>query len=1020
MHREEEEEEEDGGRRDCCSSNIDMKIKTSMIPWTCHTNWLVSHGSFHASVTVESSDSPITQSDDPDSTPRKSPVVLMPQGPDSGPCEIKICFEQKYEICQIYVRSTARVYEVYYANSPQSSSEYLCTVRCGVAERDEKLLQATSIEDVAEERGEFVSGELTEETDGHSILTSEDDWVNIKVPEVGSSSLSDKTNINRVENVQDLYEATAQISDADPCSSLTIRLLSLQDKGHVYVDEVYVFVDPIESTGSGNEAVLASNSAQSSLMAMFVPTLLQLSKSSVRQVQDKSTSNEVLKDDNMENGSRKIDEINVGMEINKVDQHYVKSKELDEARADSVEPQQPTSTVNTEKSSERIHVNDLPLGHLERTLEQLISRVSRVEDICLRFEEQMLKPIENMEARLQQVENQLEKLAQNSRASDLPHCTRISAPEFLSSDSNSSSFYNDQSDYPPSGPDLPRNAKFQQVENQLEKLAKNSRDAGLPHCTRISAPEFLSSESNSSSFYNDQSDYSPSGPDLPRDAKFQPSLVVTAPDFSCGEDDEEDNDDLKPLKESPCIKPKKTLSVDDALAAALSGFLSTAKVHPSSKVDEENQHQGHAAYCQNKAQEYPDAENGNMESLQYTQILTVKAPDFPIDGIDEEKHLNYVKSSSDMASANEEKGHDNEMVPPSTQSKSIFTSADSCDLNGFFGNGHLSESSELNTIGSSIDGDIGSDSAADLAKGSVETDDPQIYDKTNPRITISLDNDVKDIETEKVLDRGSESVSDDVPNESESSCASLLDFEFPILEVKFTSDVTSFTKTPLEALLGGAAESNILALSVHDSDDDDGSSEQTNAGNESSDLLPSNDLLVDFGISSADGCSNLLDESHKVFTPSSPELNMSTLVVGFILRFYTLFSSISFLYCLGVSLKDLCGTSNKLSLTRNVLCSKCKGKGSKSFAFGKLKMPKSVKCSGYKQYRPEVSIREPAPCMIHQTQLCYSDCKVTSETISNKDHSLRPQYKLEYVVPGQSKTVEGSTDMQEGMQCAQQ
>ncbi|PNX84263.1 hypothetical protein L195_g040320, partial [Trifolium pratense] len=73
----------------------------------------------------------------------------------------------------------------------------------------------------------------------------------------------------------DLFEATAEINDANPCISVSIRLLSLQSKGSVCVDEIYVFGDPVDSEiqETHNE-----NSSNSSLMAMLLPTLMQVSK----------------------------------------------------------------------------------------------------------------------------------------------------------------------------------------------------------------------------------------------------------------------------------------------------------------------------------------------------------------------------------------------------------------------------------------------------------------------------------------------------------------------------------------------------------------------------------------------------------------------------------------------------------------------------------------------------------------------------------------------------------------------
>ncbi|KAK0592716.1 hypothetical protein LWI29_024175 [Acer saccharum] len=71
---------------------------------------------------------------------------------------------------------------------------------------------------------------------------------------------------------------------------------------------------------------------------------------------------------------------------------------------------------------------------------------------------------------------------------------------------------------------------------------------------------------------------------------------------------------------------------------------------------------------------------------------------------------------------------------------------------------------------------------------------------------------------------------------------------------------------------------------------------------------------------------------------------------------------------LKVSLEDLYnGTSKKLSLSRNVICSKCKGKGSKSGA--------SMKCSGCQGSGMKVSIRHLGPSMIQQMQHPCNECK---------------------------------------------
>ncbi|KAJ4811340.1 DNAJ [Rhynchospora pubera] len=92
---------------------------------------------------------------------------------------------------------------------------------------------------------------------------------------------------------------------------------------------------------------------------------------------------------------------------------------------------------------------------------------------------------------------------------------------------------------------------------------------------------------------------------------------------------------------------------------------------------------------------------------------------------------------------------------------------------------------------------------------------------------------------------------------------------------------------------------------------------------------------------------------------------------------------------LKVSLEELYnGTSKKLSLSRNIICSKCSGKGSKSGA--------SMKCTGCQGSGMRVSIRQLGPSMIQQMQHPCNECKGTGETINDKDRC--PQCKGEKVV----------------------
>jgi len=83
-------------------------------------------------------------------------------------------------------------------------------------------------------------------------------------------------------------------------------------------------------------------------------------------------------------------------------------------------------------------------------------------------------------------------------------------------------------------------------------------------------------------------------------------------------------------------------------------------------------------------------------------------------------------------------------------------------------------------------------------------------------------------------------------------------------------------------------------------------------------------------------------------------------------------------HSLKVSLEDLYnGTSKKLSLSKNVLCPKCKGKGSKSGASGR--------CYACQGSGTKISTRRIGPGMIQQMQHVCSDCKGSGEVISEKD-----------------------------------
>ncbi|XP_057978616.1 uncharacterized protein LOC131165020 [Malania oleifera] len=574
------------------------------------TNWTVAGGSLESSVVVETSASPIDEA----AVGSSRPLFLHSAASDPCPCEITISFPQKHEIRQIYVRSSARVFEIYYAADPQSSNEYLCTVRCSIAAKNEELLHTVNGEEVVSEQLRELNKQLNDEkikTDNDSS-NNEDEWVQVKVPDSlplddGNSSLPTKIDTNQERNTQVLFEATAEISDANPCISLTLRLLSLQNKGCVYVDEIYVFADTVESSNLGSQGGPMENSTGNSLIAMLVPTLLQISKTSGNRIQEKQVSDKGEEQKFQEFGLEATDSTNAVKEIQLEGsaritvQQEIKLPEVGGVSFEESQLQTPSQVSDEEKKREVFAVeNNLPYIHLERTLDQLVSRVGKIEDICLRFEESMLRPISSIEARLQRVEQQLEVLSKKSQHTESPSCSRFSAPEFTCTESDSNSFYNGGGVHPSCGA-----LESDKPDNSPEKLCDPPDDMSV----------LVKSKTDNLAVLLDDT------PALLSAIQSLPTLVVTAPEFS-NADDEIDNDALELVTDSMRTNTKKTLSIDDALANALAGFLTSTSLQPLN----------YTPILTVNAPEFSSGDYGNdniiASPLNYTPILTVNAPEF--------------------------------------------------------------------------------------------------------------------------------------------------------------------------------------------------------------------------------------------------------------------------------------------------------------------------------------------------------------------------------------------------------
>ncbi|CAK7330871.1 unnamed protein product [Dovyalis caffra] len=865
--------------------------------WTAATNWTIAGGSLVNSLTFESSLSLISDDNDNHNhddnndhdqfstvdSKSKSPLILYAPTPDSAPCEITINFAQSHEVRQIYVRSTARVYEIYCAPETQSSSEYLCTVRCGIATRDEEVLCATNIEEAVLAHAKSSVQEPAEEKfrNGSSLSPNEDDWVEVKALDSPlvvnrNSSSSSNSNINSERNLQrdvdlsyfsrtrcgyylwnsgiefrdipcngsrkdlpalslhDLYEATAEITDANPSMSLTLRLLSLQNKGYVCVDEVYVFGDLVDISNLDKQMGPKENSAGNSLMAMLVPGFFQLSKTKgIGGGEDRYNIDTKERQKLQEIGSKAAAPVDVEKKI----QEEVRLQEAVGPSSKSVQHEIPQQVSITESKP------DISRNHFEGVLDHLVSRVNRIEDLFLRFEESMLKPINSIDVRLQRIEQQLDVLTKKTENSALVPCTRISAPDFSCSESETNSFYNNGS----------RDISYMASE-AYKSRSPSPLTSILPDATPVSV----------------------------NDAKLQPGLVVTAPEFSNYDDEAEDHA-VESVKESPKDKQKHSMSIDDALAYALAGFLSST----------------------------------SMQTQKYSQTLAIKAPDFP----SEEENSNEKAAAPIVESElntdpsicfSESDGtehignslsslEDAENVMRSLNDNNSSKMVEAVDEQCQHSEGEEGESQDIcvgHAVAPVMHDVTGADSyemTDDIKEGEVGDGIINIFDLQKTESLKQFSGDQTDdgsVTTQEVAVSNElfaykegieeESKQDILQNIVElSRASSIVDFESPILEVKFVSQEHSGIKSPLEALLAGMPDLEVEVRSAM---------ENNNNGSENGDqynLISVEDSGTDAHISvDMDYCSlneppssNMeADELHDCYPSSSPEMPAASLI----------------------------------------------------------------------------------------------------------------------------------------------
>ncbi|KAJ1291507.1 hypothetical protein BS78_02G320200 [Paspalum vaginatum] len=599
-------------------------------PWTATSTWSPGPGggAVEDAVSFETSD------EDAEAGP--AGVVLFRPPPDGDgdvpPCEVTVSFRGKYEIHRVYVRSTARVYELYHCTDKMGTSkDYLCTVRCGLAVKEPQPCGEESV-------SQWNDSALTSDKREHeaksvsSGSSDEDSWVDVNIPESPVGNNTPETQERNAiqtcpENALAHYEATAEMTDVSPCVSLTIRLVSLQPKTSVHIEEIYIFADPVESTND-DSSTSPGNMGGSSLLAMLVPGLMQMSKSKKIKVDNsyfsdglkaQLTQDPAVKESGTckkvtqeagpcnTNGSKPMpagmegrmgptvggavsnEKSNQGeFQLKDPNSLPLPVQEIGSTQVPSVKDQQVLKTGHL--ANPLVNETFTPYNQIERKLDTLLSKVEKMELYFSKFEDSMMKPLGSIDARLQRLEEQfssfsvdIQSLQGYSAVRSVPDGT----PDTLNSQGGT---HNDVRERTPASTTV-----------RKPGLAVRAPDfSSDDSCAYNVTKDFISQPELTGGLFHD-GPFSIVDSTLPfeKELKTYPGLVVKVPEFP--DDDEDDDDEEGELEEekeaevsdhddghtryddtlskSPAddSKRKKPLSINGALASALEALLTSTK-----------------------------------------------------------------------------------------------------------------------------------------------------------------------------------------------------------------------------------------------------------------------------------------------------------------------------------------------------------------------------------------------------------------------------------------------------------
>lgn len=286
-------------------------------------------------------------------------------------------------------------------------------------------------------------------------------------------------------------------------------------------------------------------------MAMFMPALLQMSRGKdVRKEHDR----QVFGQSNSRNPASLGDSSGSDKTVNEIQQ------EPDFASADQKGVDLPVLANTLAKHADATRVpeaeikRDVSCSNVETILHQLVNKVSRLETILTSFEDRMLKPICSIDARLQLVEEKLEELGKKSFESELLDQTKVPNLGSQGSDTDKTS-----------------------ETDQLDGLNKNTDNPQLASCATTVVPDSASIDKG-----EDYAVVQPKNkPDdiltkfvEPRNENNSISGEVISAESEISKEEVSHSLGEGSLEENP----KRSVSINDALASALTGLLSSTSI----------------------------------------------------------------------------------------------------------------------------------------------------------------------------------------------------------------------------------------------------------------------------------------------------------------------------------------------------------------------------------------------------------------------------------------------------------